>query len=379
MRTSIRLPLPPAARGFTLVELMVAMAIGLLTTLVIAQVLIFSEGQKRTTTSGADAQVNGALALYALQRDIQQAGYGFSSEPGLLGCPITAKFNGNDVATGAATPVFPTALVPVLIDASDAERNTVRVIASSKTTYAVPTRVIPPTYDPANAARKFIFPVQSELGVANGDLMLAAKNAGVPCEVFRVTAAPTTTQQINRADVGAGWNLGGFPSQVYVDGDALVNLGTLFDVTYSVSDENTLQLTRFVLGTDANATPALDGPTDIFPNIVGMRAFYGKDTDADGAIDRYDQTTPTTNAGWQQVRAVRIALVARSAQYERDEVTTANPTWIVGTSPTIDPAPTDCGTNKCLEMKVDGLADWKHYRYKVYDTVVPLRNMVWGS
>ena len=58
----------PRARfvGFTLVELMVAMVIGLVTTLVITQVLAFSEGQKRTTTSGSDAQVNGSLALYTL-------------------------------------------------------------------------------------------------------------------------------------------------------------------------------------------------------------------------------------------------------------------------------------------------------------------------
>jgi len=55
------------ARGFTLIELMVAVALGLLTTLVIAQVFLQSEGNKRTTTSGSDAQVTGALALYALQ------------------------------------------------------------------------------------------------------------------------------------------------------------------------------------------------------------------------------------------------------------------------------------------------------------------------
>jgi type IV pilus assembly protein PilW len=140
-----------------------------------------------------------------------------------------------------------------------------------------------------------------------------------------------------------------------------------------------LQQTRFVVADDANATPSYDGPTDLFPNIVGLRAYYGKDTDADGVIDAYDQTTPTTNAGWQQVLAVRLALVARSAQYERDEVTSANPMWVVGDSPAVSPAPVTCGASKCVELKVDGLADWKHYRYKVYDTVVPLRNLVWRS
>ncbi len=371
-------PLRRAARGFTLVELLVAVVIGLLTTLVIAQVLIFSEGQKRTATRGSDAQVNGALALYALQRDVQMAGYGFTSSPELIGCPIAARYAGANIATGAALPIFPTTLVPVLIDATDAERNTVRIIGSSKLTYSVPTRIIPPSYDPGSPARELIFPVSSELGVVAGDLMLAAKDGVNACEVFRVTADPAIAQQINRAD-DALWNPDGFPAAVYGDGDALINLGTLVDHTYSVSANNALQLTRFSLATDATAAPSYTGPTDIFPNIVGLRAFYGKDTNADGVIDIYDQVTPVNNVQWQQVLAVRIAVVARSGQYEREEVTTANLQWVVGASPVTSPAGADCGTTKCLELKVDALADWKHYRYNVYDTVIPLRNMVWRS
>jgi len=53
-------------QGFTLVELMVAMALGLITTLVIAQVLIASEGNRRTTMEGSDAQVNGSIGLYSV-------------------------------------------------------------------------------------------------------------------------------------------------------------------------------------------------------------------------------------------------------------------------------------------------------------------------
>ena len=49
-------------RGVTLIELMVGLLLGLVVVLVTAQVLSFAEGQKRLTTGGADAQVNGALA-----------------------------------------------------------------------------------------------------------------------------------------------------------------------------------------------------------------------------------------------------------------------------------------------------------------------------
>jgi type IV pilus assembly protein PilW len=98
-------------RGVTLIELMVGMVIGMLAILVISQVLLVSEGQKRTTTGGADAQVNGALALYTLQRDIQTAGYGFTSSPALIGCPINARFNGT-TPTGFATTLAPIFITP---------------------------------------------------------------------------------------------------------------------------------------------------------------------------------------------------------------------------------------------------------------------------
>lgn len=42
--------------GFSLVELMVAVVIGLIGTLVMFQVFAVSEGQKRTTASGGDGQ-----------------------------------------------------------------------------------------------------------------------------------------------------------------------------------------------------------------------------------------------------------------------------------------------------------------------------------
>ena len=130
-------------RGVTLIELMVGMLIGMLAVLVISQVLLVSEGQKRTTSAGADAQVNGALSLYAIQRDIQTAGYGFTSSPAIVGCPISARFN------GAAPAGFVGTLAPVIIT-PEASRpagsvgDSIRILASSKTSYSVPTRVIPP-------------------------------------------------------------------------------------------------------------------------------------------------------------------------------------------------------------------------------------------
>ncbi len=78
---------------------------------------------------------------------------------------------------------------------------------------------------------------------------------------------------------------------------------------------------------------------------------------------------------------LRVALVVRSTQYEKDPVTAAAPVWDLGASPPVTGA-SSCGSSQCLTLKVDGdinATDWKHYRYKVYDTVIPLRNLIWRS
>ncbi len=81
-------PLPstfPAANkaarhlGFTLVEVMVAMVIGLIGILIVLQVFSTVESQRQATTGSGDAQNNGAIALHSLQRDVRQAGYGINA------------------------------------------------------------------------------------------------------------------------------------------------------------------------------------------------------------------------------------------------------------------------------------------------------------
>jgi type IV pilus assembly protein PilW len=90
---------------------------------------------------------------------------------------------------------------------------------------------------------------------------------------------------------------------------------------------------------------------------------------------------------------VRLIVVARSSTWEKREErpdgtfwypTMANPEWSVGTDPAVAGA-TSCasGTGECITIDVGagvtGDVPAKHHRYKVFDTVVPLRNMLWSS
>lgn len=375
------------ARGVSLIELMVGLLIGLLAVLVISQVLFAVEGQKRTTTSGADAQLTGTLALYTLQRELEMAGYGLTTSQLGLGCTIRSL---NFTATngGANRPLAPV----IITNGASVAPDTIRIFSSSKPSFSVPTRVS--SDHPLSGAGVTEFGVNNTIGVVagtatvTGDLMIAvpaAPDATNTCTVFRANgtgsvAGATIAHNSGGTDTGA-WNgpaqanlLALFPAAGYPAGSYLVNLGAgLVDRTYSIVSGN-LQLAEFDTPTRTLVT------NDLFPQVANLQAYYGKDTTGDGSIDSYDTVTPTTPAGWAQVIAVRVAVVVRSTQYEKDEVTTAAPVWDLGSTPTVtDTSKVTCGTSQCLSIPVDGVTDWKHYRYKLYDTVVPLRNLVWRS
>lgn len=375
------------SRGFTLVELMVGIALGLLASLAVTQVLVGSQGQKRTTTALSDAQINGAMALDTLQRSLLPAGYGFAGVPHVVGCTLTAVYNGAPIAD--TLPDFPSVLAPVTItDGAGGAPDTIRVFASGKTSFSVPLRIVPPAYNPSDPSANQRFSVTAVRGVEGprtgdsgsqvyaGDLMVAAVDTSQPCELFRVTGISSTSTFVLREDHEGGWNAVGHPSGFYAGG-SLLNLGQPIDVTYSV-DGSSLRVRT--LRVDAAGQPSYDGPHELYSGVVNLQAMYGKDTSSppDGTVDAWDNNTPTDNAGWRQVIAVRVALVVRSSQYEREEVTAENPLWDVGSAIAIS-GTEDCGSSKCLRLKVDHLSDWKHYRYRVFDTIVPLRNMLWSE
>ena len=72
-------PVVAMARGFSLIEIMIGLAISLASILVIYQLYATSEGRRRTIAATSEAQTSGSLALYTIKRDIQSAGLGFGN------------------------------------------------------------------------------------------------------------------------------------------------------------------------------------------------------------------------------------------------------------------------------------------------------------
>jgi len=366
------------ARGVTLVELMVGLLLGMLTVLVISQVLAMSEGKKRTIATGSDAQVNGALALYTLQRELQMAGYGLAAKPDALGCPLQGTYTGP--GTPPATEAFAGTLAPVVITTGvNGAPDRLTILQSHKTGFSVPITV--------SAQSSDYYTVLSSLGALAGDLMIAVPSAWsstTPCRLFSVTddglGSPSNTGlwalRVPHTEGGTySWNNN--TQLATITANYLLNLGSLGYSEFSINNQ-TLQITT-------RTATAPSATSDLFPQIVSLRALYGKDTNNDGVVDKYDNETPVGNAQWRQVLTIRIAVVARSTQYEKssadelDAVTQREPLWDVGASAaTSDTQPCHDGS-KCITLKVDQIPDWKHYRYKVYDTIVPLRNVLWNT
>ena len=158
----------------------------------------------------------------------------------------------------------------------------------------------------------------------------------------------------------------GTSSPGFASGSYLFNLGLPVVRTYSIGSNQSLQLADVFTTTATNVAPTVtSASTTITNGVVDLQADYGMDTDGNGVVDTYTTTSPTTAAGWAQVMAVRVAILVRSANYVRPATaggacaaTTAAPTWTGGTHFMSDTLPS------C-------------YKYRSFETVVPLRNVIW--
>jgi type IV pilus assembly protein PilW len=362
--------------GFSLVEIMVGMTIGLITILVVLQVTQVAEARKRASTSGTDATVNAALGLYTIERDGKSAGFGFTTVLTSVGCQINGRY-------GTANPLTFN-LVPVVITDDETGRpDKIQFFASNKQDgITLPTRI---ANDHAKAGD--VFYVESDLGIEPGDMMVAvpsALSAGTPCTLFQVAGAGTPSQQnqVPHALEGTPWNQAGanivLPNGGYRTGDYLINLGSFNDHTYSITDRNFLRLTAYEMATNTSSEQ------DLYPDVVQLQAVYGKDTNADSIVDQWNATPPVDAVQWQQIRAVRVALVARGRDRE-PEVVTLDGAAAASTcdSATPHPAalcwrPNPAGNGVKIDVNINNAnPDWQRFRYRVVETSIPLRNVIW--
>ena len=352
-------PATPARRrmaGFGLVEIMIAMLIGMVGVLVMTQVLSASESQKRTSTGGNDALNEGALALYAVQGDLRMAGYGIADSR-ILGCSLLLR-------AGLTLP----ALAPVTIN---------------------PAVALLPAGDP-NTDTLLVFYSKS-FGTPQGDLVLGVSNTMTTPSAFVandwVVNAPATRPancalSLDQVASVANSKITLNSATTAAVGNPIFDFGQTYRaIGYAIRNRNLTTCDYTNAAVDCTATASW---TAINTNIVSLRAQYGRDVTGppmDAIVDQYDQVTPvaeppTSVCAWARISAVRIALVARSPQMDAAAVTGAAPTWD-GTNAGNPVGSTAAAIDLTLNPDSSANASWQNFRYRVFQTVVPLRNVAW--
>lgn len=348
-------------RGMTLVELMVAMTVSLLVTLAVYQTFAAAEGYRRSASAGGNAAVNGTIATATLQREARMAGFGINSLP-TLGCRVLAYDEGV-----APARQFEFALAPLrIVQGVGSAADTLEFVYSN--TDAVPAPVRLTQALPSAAAN---FHVDNAFGIVAGQLLIVAE-PGRDCTLAQATNTPSL-EAPGKQDLivhGSGmyrtafgtmaaarYNKPGGLGPNYTLGAVIFPIGALPTVArYYVTGE-TLVVDQVLQGNVA--MPVADG-------VVQLQAQYGRDTNGDGTVDVWDEITPASANDWATIVALRFAFVTRSELPERPDpasgacdTTTQPPQWSGGA------------------LDVSARADWRCFRYRVFESTVSLRNMIW--
>lgn len=353
---------PRHQTGFSLVEIMVALAIGLLTTLVIMQIFLAFEGQKRSTTGTADAQTNGSVALYTISSDLQLAGFGLlpaSNSP--LECNPTPTIDSGALVGAATTGINVSLdLTPVIITdggAGAGASDTISLVYGSNPFGGIPAEI---SFLAGTTAT-----VSSNLGCRVGDIALAIN--GATCQGTRVTGpsdiavppVPTTPDLTHIVVQSATGILAGYN---------LACLGTWSRIVYGINGGNL----------EVSGVPRVAG-------IVNIQAQYGISASANSnAItnwvnaDAAPWLTPMTVANRNRIKAVRVAVVARNGLLEKDVITTACSS-LTAAAPTGLCAWPGSATSPAPAIDLSNDPNWANYRYRVFETIIPLRNVMWAK
>lgn len=368
-------------QGFSLVEIMVGIAIGLLGVLIIMQVSVVFEGQKRTTTTGSDAQTTGVIAFYTLERDLRRAGFGFT-EPGVFGCAINRYYDGHSLPDAVVTPL-------ILTNGANGKPDTIQILSSAKGNWSVPNRIIA-EYLPTKT-ETFL---NTTLGIAIDDILIAYE-PGKKCTMFQVTGPVDGKQKLVEGSLkvehkrgtkeGEGiWNPDDpadlFPPDGYGVGALVFNMGNLINHTYSLDAGGNLLL--------QDAT----GARAIASDIVNLQAEYGFDTrvgvQMEPRVDTWSATMVDADSNGvmndagdiARIVAVRVALVARSALMEKPNADgVCDITIAEAAGSRAANAPSWAGGAIDVSKNPDGSANanWQCYRYKTFENIIPMRNLMW--
>lgn len=381
-------------RGVGAVEILVGVTIGMIAVVSIFQVVQLSERSKSTTSAVSSAQVDAAVLLYQLERDVLGAGLGTARLPrAAYGCRLAIDENG---ATRAPVPLAP---LDVAFGADGSPDSITLFIAGEAD--AVDTVALTGSSG-AESTLASAAGVRAPGGSTAGDVLVFARNDGSRCELRSVTSVATTGTPAT--PTGAVGHSGGRfrPVAEFAAGDIVMNVGRgVRSVTWSIGSSGRLELRDNLTGTSRV----------IASEVIDLQLMVGVDADDSNSIEAGEwRASGTLSAGdVGRILALRFGLLARADDYVRPDAsgrpaTPAAPAWSGGgfVMPAISSGiggggyrsqsrdrdhdddrddddhhrgESDTSTET---TSTGGAGDWRNYRYRVVETQTILRNMVWN-
>lgn len=292
--------------GLTLVELMVAMTLGLILMTAVIQIFIGSKQSYRVTDNTSRVQENGRYAVEALSSDIRMAGY--------LGCAKNATVNNmarpttstwtqyTQAIIGYTLPSVPGGLTSAEVLPTSTDVIQIQRASSSGVTVRVNNSVTAQIQITGNTA-----------GFATDDILVISDCSSA--DVFRANSVSNSGGMVNITHSSATNTENFFANNKIYGSDAEV-LRLTSDIYYVGSGTGACPantLCRGSIGTAAStATYTTLNTEPLVDNVEGLTFLYGEDTDnpVDGAANKY--VASGFVGTWANVVSVRYSITIRT-------------------------------------------------------------------
>ena len=339
-------------RAASLVDALVGLAVAMLSLVIVYQAFVATDAVRRNAATAADAHGSAAFALFTLAAQITGAGAGWASAARSLDtCPAIAD---------VATTLRPVAVL--ITEGGGANRPDSLVV---RQTFA--RRLALPVAVAAAADAGTHVRAQSPDGFTAGDRIVAVTRTGncVTTQVSAVTAPSAGIVDLTHTGIAIDLPI----TTVLLDLGAASRASTLrFDVLAETLRSQDL----------ANG----DAPVPLTSNVVNLKFQYGIDSDGDGALDTWARAdaagawSPAAllaapRATLERIKAIRVGIIVRAERIDRTLARDFH--WVLFDCALDDKAA--CPGR--LEGTIPGSANGS-YRYRMLETVVPLRNVIWN-
>lgn len=379
-------------RGLTLIELMIAMVIGMLLLAVVATVMITSEGSRRTTTSLNDISQSGGYAAFRLDTWIRGAGSGFAQTAARsYGCPLSATKSGTTILPRSQAFPAPFAGLPTTVRLAPV------LIAAGATTPGASGKASDAIYvmEGASGGAETYSPVQAvpgtdavtlknTIGYSGNDLVLlvdqlTSSSTTDTCVIDQVASGFSGSDQASLPLSGT-YHAGGAALTAMTDTTVVAGLGNIANSNpprfslIGVGDDNVLYAYDLLQTSDSPLVSLADG-------VFELHALYGVDTDNDEKINAWvspsggDYAFTALTAGTstaagllQRIKAVRIGLILRTSLREKLDAD-GNPTTRTPDSITLFH-----DLDSSLQYTRSFTATEKQFRYRSVEVTIPVRN-----